>query len=121
MKCKTCDTNCIKAGKQINGQQRYYCKTCKKHKQENYRYLSYDDTTRLLFSKFSGMGCGVRKIAGFLEISINTVQKWISRAMCLNSPGPFLPSGEYDIDEIQTYAGRRSNRIWVTYGWHVDL
>jgi IS1 family transposase len=60
-------------------------------------------------------------MAVFLKISINTVQKWIAKALTLNPMSRFTENGEYDIDEMQTCVGKRSRKIWVAYGWNVGL
>lgn len=121
MQCKWCASNCVKAGKQKSGKQKYRCKSCTKYQQQTYRYLAYDPYIHRQFSRFNKMGCGVKKMAGFLEISINTLQKWIGKAIDLEPVVVFPRYGIYDIDEIQTCVGKRKTRIWVTYGWHVDL
>jgi len=118
--CKWCFSRCVKAGRQKNGNQKYRCTHCGKHRQEMYHYLAYESRIHEQFSRFFNMGSGVRRMAGFLGISINTLQKWIGKAKYL-SPVIVLPvNGEYDVDEIQTYTGTRMNKIWITYGWHIS-
>lgn len=121
MRCKKCLASCIKAGKQFNGKQKYRCKNCRKYQQDNYSYRACDPVIHELFRRFKGMGSGVRKTASFLEISINTLQKWISRAVILTCPEVFPSGCRYNIDEIQTYTGNRDNRCWITYGWNVEM
>lgn len=121
MQCKWCFSECTKEGRQNNGTQKYKCKSCKKHQQKTYQYRAYAPETHKLFIRFSTMGSGVRKTSSFLGVSVNTIQKWISKANCLQSTTQFPKHGEYDIDEIQTFVGKRKNKIWITYGWHVSL
>ncbi|MBC9813993.1 IS1 family transposase [Crocinitomicaceae bacterium CZZ-1] len=119
MECLRCSSSCIKAGKQQNGKQRYYCKKCSRYLQEEYNYNAYKYDIHDQFSRMSRLGCGINKMASFLKISINTLQKWIGKANNLQ-PESNLESGcIYDIDEIQTCVGRKADKIWITYGWNV--
>lgn len=121
MNCKFCSSQCSKSGKQIDGTQKYRCKSCKKYQQRSYRYLAYSGSVHDQFQRFSDMGVGVRKAAKFLRISTNTFQKWVAKAIHLNPAIRFPEACVYDIDEIQTYIGKRSDKYWITYGWNVDL
>lgn len=121
MTCKFCSSVCIKMGKQKDGTQKYQCKSCKKYQQREYRYLAYDRVVHDQFRRFEGLGVGVNKAAKFLRISVNTFQKWILKAEHLKPIIRFPKNCVYDIDEIQTYVGRRKHKCWITYGWNVDL
>lgn len=62
---------------------------------------------------------GSLKLARYLEISINTLKSWLKRTKLLR-PSLDIGSGcVFDIDELQTYVGKRSNKLWVTYSWEV--
>jgi len=39
--CKFCEGKCQKAGRPKNGQQKLYCKACKKYQQARYKYMAY--------------------------------------------------------------------------------
>lgn len=119
MKCKYCSSACVKYGFQSNGFQRFRCKSCKKHQQESYSYQACTRKVWDLFPKFSALGVGVNKSAKFLDISVNTFQTWVSRAVDLIPNYLFSPQGIYDVDEIQTHIGKRENKIWVAYAWNV--
>lgn len=80
MICKFCAFRCIKMGKQKDGTQKYQCKSCKKHQQKSYRYLAYSSVVHDQFRRFEDMGVGVKKAAKFLQISVNTFQKWVLKA-----------------------------------------
>lgn len=121
MNCKWCKSTCVKAGLQKSGKQKYKCKVCGKYQQESYVYLSYTPEVWEQFRKFNNMGCGSHQMARFLEISVNTVQKWIGKALKLQPVVRFPNGGVYDIDELQTCLGKRKNKIWVCYGWHMQL
>jgi transposase-like protein len=51
MECKFCKENCRKAGRQAKGEQRYYCKACKKYQQKEYKYVAYDPGIKLMIPK----------------------------------------------------------------------
>lgn len=120
MKCRRCSSSCIKSGRQQNGKQRYYCKTCCRYLQADYSYCAYKHEVHEQFSRINRLGCGTNKIASFLQVSINTLQKWIAKAKNLQ-PANCIKLGDiYDIDELQTYVGKRNNKVWVTYAWNVS-
>lgn len=107
MICKWCSSRCVKAGKQKNYLQKYICKSCKKYQQKEYNYKAYNPFTQDQFSRFEDMGVGVRKASKFLQISINTFKKWVLKAENLKPKYEFPKGCIYDIDEIQTYIGKR--------------
>lgn len=119
--CKWCNCPCVKAGKQKDGTQKYQCKSCTKYQQRAYRYLAYDPAVHDQFRRFEDMGVGVNKAAKFLQISVNTFQKWVLKAENLKPIARFPKGCTYDIDEVQTYIGKRENKYWITYGWNVDV
>lgn len=119
MKCKRCDFACKKVGKQKNGTQKYKCKSCGIYQQSNYVYKACTREVHEQFSRLNRMGCGTNKMALFLKISINTLQKWIGKAKCLKPDIGMDPGGIYDIDEMQTSVWKKGNKVWVTYGWDV--
>lgn len=120
MKCRRCSSSCVKSGRQQNGKQRYYCKTCCRYLQSDYSYYAYKHETHEQFSKMNGLGCGANKMASFLGISINTLQKWIKKAKYLQPPINVCCGEIYDIDEMQTCVGKRNNKVWVTYAWDIS-
>jgi insertion element IS1 protein InsB len=119
MKCTRCSSSCIKAGTQQNGKQRYYCKVCCRYLQSDYSYCGYKYEVHEQFSRMYAMGCGANKMASFLRISINTLQKWIGKAKHLNPLTDICTDGVFDIDEIQTCVGKKEKKVWITYGWDV--
>lgn len=120
MECTRCSSSCVKSGKQQNGKQRYYCKTCRRYLQSDYSYCAYKQEVHDQFSMMSRMGCGMNKMAYFLKISVNTLQKWIWKANYLQPISHIEHGGIYDIDELQTCLGKKTDKIWITYGWDVS-
>lgn len=119
MQCKRCNSACKKAGKQANGNQKYKCKSCGTYQQSCYIYKACTREIHDQFSRMYAMGCGANKMASFLRISINTLQKWIGKAKHLKPPINICLGGVFDIDEMQTCIGKRKDKIWITYGWDV--
>lgn len=67
------------------------------------------------------MGCGARKMAVFLGGSLMTLKRWIAKAWYLQPDTSSFESDRiYDIDKLQTYVGKRSNKVWMTYVWGND-
>ena len=119
MQCMRCSSSCIKSGKQQNGKQRYYCKKCHRYLQADYSYYGYKHEIHEQFSRMNKMGCGTNKMASFLRISINTLQKWIGKATHLKPPANICLGGIFDIDEMQTCVGKKEKKVWITYGWDI--
>ena len=119
MKCKRCNLACKKAGKQTNGNQKYRCKSCGIYQQSQYIYKACTKEVHEQFSRMYRMGCGANKMASFLKISINTLQKWVGKAQHLKPPTGIRFGGIFDIDEMQTNVGEEEKKVWITYGWDV--
>ena len=116
MKCTKCNReNCIKKGKR-NFIQRYYCKDCRNHFQNHYHYRAYNSNTDKMITTLLKEGCGVRSISRIVQISKNTV---LSRILSISKqikPPIFLAQNQkYEIDELWTFAGNKSNVVWITY------
>lgn len=119
-KCKRCLSSCIKAGKQQSGKQRYYCKKCKRYFQADYTYCGYKHEIHEQFSRMNRLGCGSNKMARFLRISINTLQKWIGKFEKLEAPETISLGAVFDIDEMQTCVGNKKKKVWITYAWEIE-
>lgn len=119
MNCKRCASACVKSGRQRNGKQKYTCKKCCLSQQAHYVYSAYKPEIHDQFSRMNRLGCGSLKMARFLGISINTLQKWVRKALVLEPDYQLKTGGVYDIDELQTCLVKRNNKIWITYAWDV--
>jgi hypothetical protein len=49
------------------------------------------------------LGCGTNKMASFLQISINTLQKWVGKALILEPDYEFTPGGVYEKTTLQVF------------------
>jgi insertion element IS1 protein InsB len=120
MKCKHCSHNCVKAGKQKKGRQRYYCKTCKKYQQSVYKYNAYGKETDDRIKMYKKESCGMRGISRIMGISKNTVRRRILR-IAANINKPCIVKGkEYEMDEMRTYIRKKENRYWIAYALSRD-
>lgn len=62
MECKYCKEKCSKAGKQVNGLQRYRYKVCKKYQQQTF---TYDGHRKGVYEQISLLVCngvGIREL-----------------------------------------------------------
>ena len=62
-------------------------------------------------------GCGIRSIARLLGICCKTVQSRILNCCLLINKPSILLNQTYEVDELCTYIGNKSNRIWVAYSY----
>src|SRR5260221_3536315 len=73
MECKYWSKKCRRAGRQKNGTQRYYCKTCKKYQQKAYLYQAYHSTVNTTIKLLVCESVGIRGIGRVLKIAAGTV------------------------------------------------
>ena len=117
MNCKLCAAKCIKAGKQTNGRQKYYCKRCKKYQQSTYRYAAYSiKDKRDFFISLYNEGNGVRSMSRILRVSCNTVMKWKQEfADKIKKPSYYSSGHIYEIDEMYSFVGSKNQQVWIMY------
>lgn len=116
MNCNFCKANCIRAGRQKNGLQRYYCKKCKKYQQAEYQYHAYCMERVKLISVLVREGVSVRGISRVLKIGIVTVIRKI-KAIAAKINKPVIPfrKDTFELDELRTYINKKENQYWVAY------
>lgn len=115
MVCKFCGGNCIRNGYQNNGKQRFKCKNCHKKQQDDYSYQAYIPELNQEISRHIKEGVGIRGIARLFKISTTTVIKRIlSISQSIVSPH-ITANAVYEVDEIKTFVGRKSDHIWIAY------
>ena len=116
MDCQYCKGKCQKAGKQRNGAQKLYCKQCRKYQQAKYRKQAYGAEINRWIGDLLCEGVGVRGISRILQIATSTVMRRINK-IARGIGKPALAKGQhYEVDELWTYIGRKSNEYWVAYG-----
>jgi hypothetical protein len=72
MECKYCNGKCQKAGKQKNGAQKLYCRTCRKYQQPVYKYCAYSKSVGPMIARLVCESVSVRGIGRIPEIAGNT-------------------------------------------------
>ncbi len=115
MKCKFCNGCCKKDGHQKNGTQRYKCKECSRKQQASYVYNAYDPAVKGSIIKFIKEGVGIRGMSRLLEISTTTLFKRILSISCAITPPHVVAGAIYEVDEIKSFVGRKSDHIWIAY------
>ena len=104
----------MKNGFQINGKQRYYCKTCKLNQQRSYTYNACSPTTNSSIYKLLVNSCGIRDISRVLNISKNTVSSRILKiAHLIRTPIFNEHLQRYEVDELYTKINNK--QCWITY------
>ncbi|MBS1978684.1 MAG: IS1 family transposase [Bacteroidetes bacterium] len=107
---------CLKAGRRKNGTQKFRCQGCKKYQQQTYKYQACYKTTNQSITQLLIEGLGIRSIARVLKISITTVIRRIKGiARLVNKPFAVIRRGIYEIDELWTFIGKKSNETWIAY------
>lgn len=116
MDCKFCKDNCHKAGKQKNGQQRYYCKGCRKYQQNDYKYGAYKVEVATMIPKLVCESVGVRGISRILRIALATVCRQV-KAIGDSIQRPPIPMKRkaFELDELWTCIRKKENQCWITY------
>lgn len=102
IKCRFCGEKCVKNDFQLNGNQRYKCKVCKKRQQPKYLYKAYEASLNRQIILLTKEGLGIRSTARILQISTTTLLKRIvSIAKSVNQP--IISRGRsYEVDEMCT-------------------
>lgn len=118
--CTCCSQPTVRNGKSKTGVQRYYCRGCKKYKQESYRYKACSEGVTKKVVTLTCEGCGIRSIARVLRISCTSVIRRIKQ-FAQSIPRPCIPLGkEYEVDELRTYIGNKQRLYWVAYALRRD-
>ncbi len=116
MKCKYCQSVCIKSGKQRNGTQKYQCKSCGKYQQATYRYKACASGINTLIVRCIKNSVGIRGIGRIAEISTTTVLKRIQSIAAETFPPTRLPPLQiYEVDEMWTFIGSKRQECWIMY------
>lgn len=115
MKCKFCDSSCVKNGFQEKGEQRYKCKVCRKRQQLDYLYNACQRGLDQHIVILTKEGLGIRSTARVLRISPTTL---LSRIILIakNICQPAISKGKiFQVDEMRTYIREKSKLTWIVY------
>jgi len=114
MRCKNCNENCWRSGRQKNGVQRYYCKVCKIYQQAGYRYRACERSINDTITSLNNEGVGVMGISRILKIASGTVTRRIkAQGAKIEKPFDIGPQAVFEVDELWTYMGRKANEYWI--------
>jgi insertion element IS1 protein InsB len=113
MKCPQChSSNCRKDGHQ-KGKQRFECKDCGRIFRFSYQSKGYPPQVKKECLEMYLNGLGFRAIQRVTGVHYTTILNWVKET------AEELPEDEEDhpvlaeLDELQTYIGRKSNKIWL--------
>ncbi len=116
MDCKYCSRKCQCAGRQKNGTQRYFCRTCKKYQQKAYLYQACYGTVNKTIKLLVCESVGIRGISRVLKIAVGTVLSRIKLiAAAIAKPPIPLHQSALEVDELWTYIRRKDNEYWLAY------
>lgn len=111
MKCRVCNSNCIKKGKR-KGIQQYQCSSCNKYQRASYQYTSYQiaDSTLVACIK---EGLGIRSTSRLLDISPTTVLNRIRKIAKAVAKPPIPLNKSYEVDELYTFVKSKRKGVWI--------
>lgn len=114
MNCANCSAVCIRKGVR-NGSQAFRCIACGKYQRAHYRNKGCTPGMDKSLIAHVREGVGIRSTARLLCISPTTVMARIKRIAMRLGAGPIPAGRSYEVDELATYVGRKTNRVWVAY------
>ncbi|WP_222165494.1 IS1 family transposase [Edaphocola aurantiacus] len=115
--CIYCEGQCVKNGKTRSNKQRLLCRICNRTFLTSYRNIACYPALNTYIIKLLKEGCGVQSIVRLLRISSATLIKRIkSLADNLNKRVLHFHH-QYEVDELCTYVGCKTNRIWIAYAY----
>ena len=122
MKCPKCQSTKIRKYGFKNQKQRYQCTECGRIFQSNYTGRGYSDDVKQICLKMYLNGLGFRAIERITGIHHTTIINWVSESgqelpLDIEEDSPILA----ELDELQTYIGKRNNKIWVWTAINHDL
>lgn len=116
--CPTCQSlNLVKNGKTATKKQKYQCKNCHKQFITDYIYQGCRPEIRSLILKMTLNNSGIRDISRVLQISTNTVQKYLLKASRkIPDVRPPTRAKTVELDEFWSFVGSKSNQRWTWLG-----
>lgn len=115
MECSYCKGACIKKGC-FKGVQKYKCKICFKGQRSLYRNRKYTKSIDEQIIRFKKEGVGISSIGRLLSLPKASVQRRIERSAGQIKVPVYQESKQvYEVDELYTYIGRKSNPCYIMY------
>jgi insertion element IS1 protein InsB len=114
--CNHCNGNCIKKGFNTTIQ-RFYCKKCKHHFQENYTYRLYKAEDEKTIVMLNNEGVGISSMSRITGISKGNIVNKIKQ-IASNIIQPILKEEhqKYEVDEMYTYIQSKQEGYYIIYG-----
>lgn len=113
-RCQYCSGPCIGKGWR-RGAHVLRCKSCGRYQQATYTYKACLPGTGQRIALYVKEGMGIRSISRVLGISPTTVIGQIKGVAATLRPPPPKAGRAYELDELATYVGNKSNRVYVAY------
>lgn len=115
MKCPNCNSTKIFKNGHRKSRQCYKCKQCSRQFLESYRPWGYSNDVKQLCIKMYLNGMGLRGIERVTDIHHTTVMRWIREAghEVADAPDSDEIPEITELDELQTFVGKKSNKIWI--------
>ena len=113
MKCPQCHSSHLRKDGHSRGKQRWKCKDCGRICLETHETKGYHPQVKAMCLKMYLNGMGFRGIERITGIHHTTIMNWVKES------AEELPEDEEgdpavaELDELQTYVGRKSNKVWI--------
>lgn len=113
MKCPECSSSNVRKNGHYKNKQKWECKACGRIFRDSYDSKGYCPQVRKSCLKMYLNGLGFRAIERVTGVHHTTIINWVKQS------AQDLPEDEEDspkvaeLDELQTYVGRRSDKVWV--------
>ncbi len=115
LSCPRCGSCNIRKNGHRGKKQNYQCKDCQRQFVEFYSEVGYSKEFKEECLKMYLNGLGFRAIEKIKKVNHNTVIRWVKEAANqfyeANNQDP--PPEVVQLDEIQTFIGKKTNKIWI--------
>jgi insertion element IS1 protein InsB len=118
--CQYCNGSTVIHGYSNAGKIRFRCKECKRTFQAELINQAYYDDTNAKITELLKEGVGIRSTSRLLKISPNTVIKRILKIAENIKKPKAEPQQIYELDELRTYVGKKTNLKWIAYAIRRD-
>ena len=113
MKCPHCSSSKVRKFGKIKGKQRDHCRECDRYFQSHYESKGYSPEVKEICLKMYLNGMGFRGIERVTGIHHTTIMNWVKELGEELSTEETEPPQVVSLDELQTYIGRKTNKIWI--------